>query len=56
MNNDAERAVTLIQSLNTHLTKNEKQWQYILHVVVKHSQQIAKLESKMLCLNSVVVD
>jgi hypothetical protein len=36
VNDNAERAVALIQSFNTHLTKNEEQLQYVLQIVEKH--------------------
>ena len=36
VNDHAERAVALIQSFNTHLTKNEEQLQYVLQIVEKH--------------------
>lgn len=39
VNDNAERAVALMQSFNTHLTKNEEQMQYILQIVEKHREE-----------------
>lgn len=38
-NDNAERAVSLIQNFSTHLTKNEEQLQYILQAVENHREQ-----------------
>lgn len=39
VNDNAERAVALIQNFSSHLTKNEEQVQYLLQIVEKHRQQ-----------------
>jgi hypothetical protein len=43
VNDNAERAVALMQSYNNHLTKNEEQMQYILQVVEIHRKKSTKV-------------
>jgi hypothetical protein len=39
VNDNAERAIALIQNFNNHLTKNENQLQYLLQVVERHREK-----------------
>lgn len=38
VNDTVERGVALIQEFNDHLTRNEKQKQFLLHVVSQHQK------------------
>ena len=48
VNDNAERAVSLIQTFNNTITKNEEQKQYLLKIVLEHRKAFPTPAKKFL--------
>ena len=51
VNDNAERAIALIQNFNNHLTKNENQLQYLLQVIERHREKFPKATKMQISKN-----